>query len=547
LSSLNRGGCVPPRTLLNHLTLWALAAACLTCAAQAAPDAAPAASEQPRFDVWEIQVEGSALIPATVIEKAVYPHLGPDRDIDDVEAARTAVESAFREAGFATVLVNIPEQDVDNGIVRLEVLEGRVERLRVIGSRYFSLGRIKSGVPSLANGRSPNLPQVQRELAALNKASPDRKISPVLKPGRSPGTVDVDLKVEDKLPVHGGLELNDEFIRNTTRLRLNASLRYDNLWQREHSAGVSFQLTPEDPSEVKVFSGTYLFRPGIQDLLVVLYGVKSASEVTALGGGGGGVGVLGNGVIVGARVIKPLPTLGNVYHNLTLGLDYKDFQDTVSPVNGTGFETPISYTKFNVGYGGFVIDEQHTIRFNLDGNFGVRGLGNTVQEFTNKRFQDTPNYFYLRGDGAWEGTLYAGAELLLEFAGQVSSGPIIGNEQFSIGGASSVRGYFETQGLVDHGVNGRLELRSPSLIGDIESPWLTALKLASFVEAGHGRTVDPLPGQDEAFSLASTGLGLRLAAPHGLSSRIDWAVPLIENSEIRAFESRFHFSFGYEF
>jgi len=517
--------------------------------AVAAQDAPPTAlpAEAPHFDIWEYQISGSELIPVVDIERAVYPHLGEAKTIDDVEAARAAVESAFRDAGYGTVLVNIPEQDVENGIVTLQVLEGRVERLRVTGSRYFSLGRIKAAVPALAAGKAPNLPQVQQQLAALNKTTTDRKVSPVLRPGRSPGAVEVDLRVEDELPVHGSLILNDDYIRGTSRLRLNGSLRYDNLWQREHSAGFSFQLTPEEPAEVKVFSGTYLFRPDIWDLLVVLYGVKSASDVTATGGGNAAVGVIGNGVIAGARVIKSLPAIGKVFHNLTVGLDYKDFSDTVSPVGGSGFETPISYTKFSVGYGGFLLGDAQTIRYNIEGNFGVRGLGNTGKEFENKRFQAKPNYFYLRGSGAYEGTLYAGSQLLLEFAGQVASGPIIGNEQFSLGGSSNVRGYFETQGLVDHGVNGRLELQSPSLIADLEAFWLNGARLITFVEAGHGRTVDPLPGQNEAFSLASTGFGMRLTAPQGLSSKLDWAFPLIENSEIQAFESRIHFSFGYEF
>ncbi len=474
--SFLRGGFQPPR--LSSCTVaprFAAALLCLSLAVAATAETTPVAAEaeQPRFDVWEIQVEGSELIPATAIEQAVYPHLGEDRSIDDVEAARAAVETAFRDAGYATVLVNIPEQDVANGVVRLEVLEGRVARLRVVGSRYFSLGRIRAAVPALASGESPNLPEVQKQLAALNRQSGDRKVSPVLRPGRLPGTVDVDLKVEDALPLHGSLELNDDYIRNTTRLRLNGAVRYDNLWQREHSVGFSFQLTPEDPSEVKVFSGTYLFRPELWDLLVVLYGVKSASDVTSLGSSGGGVGVIGNGIIAGARAIKPLPAVGSVFHNLTVGIDYKDFQDTVSPVGGSGFETPISYTKFNAGYGGFVLGEARTLRFNLDANFGVRGMGNTFKEFTNKRFQAKPSYLYLRGDGSWEGalpgSLLPGAQLLVEFAGQVSSGPIIGNEQFSLGGAGDVRGYFATQGLVDDGVTGRLELRSPSLIGDLDS------------------------------------------------------------------------------
>ncbi len=74
----------------------------------------------PRFDIWEFQVSGNSMLDPRTIEKTVYPFLGPSRAVPDVEQARQALEALYRDAGFGAVAVNIPEQDVDQGIVKLE-------------------------------------------------------------------------------------------------------------------------------------------------------------------------------------------------------------------------------------------------------------------------------------------------------------------------------------------------------------------------------------------------------------------------------------------
>lgn len=509
--------------------------------------AAPAAPADPRFDVWEYQVEGAERLDATVIERVVYRHLGPQRSIDDVEAARDELETAYRDAGFGTVLVNIPEQDVAEGVVRLEVIEGRIERLQVTGSRYFSLGRIRAKVPALAAGAVPYLPDVQQELSALNRATPDRRVTPVLKPGRRSGAVAVELQVEDALPVHGSVELNDQFTRDTTRTRLNLAMRYDNLWQREHSIGVSYQMTPEDPSEVKVLSGTYLLRPEWTSALIALYAVKSDSEVLTLGATGGGIGVLGKGFIAGARLVRPLPAVGALFHNLTLGLDYKDFEDTIAPQGDDGFVTPVSYTKFVAGWGGFANFDRTLLNYSLETNFGVRAFGNTEKEFDNKRFQGKPNFIYLRLSSSLEVPWIHGSDIVLSVDGQIASGAIIGNEQFSLGGINSVRGYVETQVLVDDAVQGSIKVRAPSLARLTHADWVSDLRLFLFGDAGHGRIIAVLPGQPDAHTLSSIGMGFDLATTPGVDSSLTWAYPLTGNGDIRPGESRVHFGVAYDF
>ncbi|MEP6879847.1 MAG: POTRA domain-containing protein, partial [Nitrosospira sp.] len=154
-------------------------------------------AQDAKFDVFEYRVEGTTLLPVTMVEQAVYPYLGEKKTLEDVEKARDALERAYHGEGYLTVLVSIPQQKVDSAVVTLTVTEAPVKRLRVVDSRYFSPADIKAAVPELAEGNVPNFPEMQKQLASLSRSA-DRRITPVLRAGKTPGTVEVDLKVKDQ-------------------------------------------------------------------------------------------------------------------------------------------------------------------------------------------------------------------------------------------------------------------------------------------------------------------------------------------------------------
>ena len=94
----------------------------------------------------------------------------------------------------------------------------------------------------------------------------------MLRPGVDQGTVEIELKVEDQLPVNGVLTVNNRNSANTTPTRLETAVRYDNLWQRDHSFGLQYQVAPEDPDETQVLAASYVMRPKASGKAFAFYG-----------------------------------------------------------------------------------------------------------------------------------------------------------------------------------------------------------------------------------------------------------------------------------
>src|SRR6266542_1972989 len=147
------------------------------------------------IDVNEYRVEGAHHLSAAEVEAALDPFLGPGRALEDVEAGRAALEKAYSDKGYQSVTVAVPQQTVRDGIVALHVTEGKVGRLPVRGARYFLLSEIRRQAPSVAEGTVPNFNDIVRDIVLLNQI-PDRRVTPALRAGVVPGTVDVDLNVQ---------------------------------------------------------------------------------------------------------------------------------------------------------------------------------------------------------------------------------------------------------------------------------------------------------------------------------------------------------------
>ncbi|RYD38348.1 MAG: ShlB/FhaC/HecB family hemolysin secretion/activation protein [Verrucomicrobiaceae bacterium] len=498
-------------------------------------------SQEKPFYIRQYKVKGASKMKRIDVEGAVYPFMGPACTTVQVDQARAALEKAYHDAGYSYVTVLIPAQDAKYGVVTLEVTESKIARLQVKGAKYFLPDKIRQQAPSLAEGEVPNFENIKKDILALNR-HPGRQVTPDIRPGAMPGTLEVDLNVKDESPLHGSLELNNRYSPDTTELRVNGALSYSNLWQAGHTLGFNFQVAPERIEDAAVFSGYYVM-PLTESTSLLLTATKQDSDINTLGGSSVG----GKGYVLGGRLNFTLPNgppfsdKPAYFHTLSAGVDFKHFDEDVT-FGGQTQATPIEYYPFSLTYGGTWVAKRHSTDVNATLVYGLRGAGSDPYEFDNKRYLAGGNFLAARADLAHTHDLPGGMEIFAKIQGQIASQPLINSEQFSGGGLGNARGYLESTVLGDNALAGSLELRSPTLINrpktasaDKDKPADTPntsseskdeWRFYLFADAATLTLNDPLPGQTDQVSLFSLGAGTRLSLRDHFHASVDAGLPL---------------------
>ena len=503
---------------------------------QAATQATPAAaSPPPTFDVNEFIVRGNTTLPSIEIEKAVYPFEGPGKTLTDVNAARDALQKVYQDHGYQSVVVELPAQQVKGGVILLQVVEAKVGRLRVEGSKYNSPLEIRDAVPALAEGTVPDFNAAQQQLTDLNK-SQDRQVIPVLKAGALPQTVDVDLKVDDHNPLHGSIELNNDHSPDTSELRTVASLSYSNLWQLGHVISGSFLIAPQHPQDAKVYTFSYLapLQGTHWSLLATAY--HSDSNVASLGS----TTVLGKGTSFGLQAIYALPSTDKYSQSASIEIDHKHFDEN-DILAGTTSQAPITYVPVTFAYNGQLNLKNSQTAFSVSLTTNLRGASSDANDFDNKRFDATSDFIYGKFDVNHTQNLPRDMQLNAHVTGQIANSPLVSSEQFAAGGINTVRGYLSAENTADSGVIGSLELRSPSVAkyfnGSIVNEW----RFHAFVDSAHLWLLSPLPEQQSSFNMLSVGIGTRLQLLKYASADIEMAFPMKSATFTKAYSPHFDF------
>jgi len=212
-----------------------------------APDAsaAPARTTGRTFPVKGYLVQGNTLLPPQKIGAVLKKYTGPAIDLKTLTEGLGELQLLYRHLGYATVSITLPQQKLTNGIVLVQVTEGKLTDIQIKGNKYYSDENIRRALPSLTTNIYLNSRWFQPELNRAN-ANQDRQIYPVIGPGLEPGTSELTLKVKDRFPLHGHVEINDVSPPGTPLLRTDFAVQYDNLWQLNHQAGFDYNFSPQE-------------------------------------------------------------------------------------------------------------------------------------------------------------------------------------------------------------------------------------------------------------------------------------------------------------
>ncbi len=474
---------------------------------QADIPAAPAAAL--KFDIGSYVVEGNTLLKADAIRTLLAPYTGKQKDFADVQRALEALQLAYQKLGWGVVQVILPEQELERGVVRFDVIETRIGKVEVQGNEYFGEANIRRSVPSLKEDQTPNSHAIARSL----------------KSGAKDGEVDATIKVVDDNPRKYSLSLDNTGTSSTGVYRLAVGFQHSNLWDRDHQLTFQYITNPEHPSQVTVFGAGYhipLYGRGDSIDFIVGYSDVDSGTVQQL------FNVSGAGLIVLGRYNLNLNRIEDYEHKITFGLDYKAYQNRVLTTSGVPLVPDITLHPVSLAYSGEYRNDQSALNFYTSVSYNPFEGGNDAAQSDFKAARNnveggaSAEYVIWRAGVNYQRLLPADWTLRLAANAQTTRNALVAGEQFGVGGAYSVRGFNERAYANDKGHQATAELITPDVAGKIGFNG-GRLKFLAFYDTANLSRNFIQPGEQTGLGIDSIGIGLRMTFREKLSVRMDYA------------------------
>lgn len=488
----------------------------LTAAAGEKPDAAV-----PRFDIKSYQVEGNTLLAAGKLALLLAPFTGRDKDFGAVQEALDALQQSYRDHGFSMVMVTLPEQELESGVVRLKVNENRLGRIKIAGNHYFDQANILRSLPALRQGEIPHLAALSRSLKIANE-NPAKKINLQLLNSGKENEIDANIDVKDEAPWKTGISADNKGDKQTGTARLGVLLQHANVFNRDHLLTLQYITSPEKLDKVSIYSLGYRVPFYSLGASMDLIGAYSNVDSGTISAASSNMNVSGKGAILGIHYNQNLTRIGNYEHKLILGLDYRAYESDVdflgSQLGNNVTVHPISLTyagtlaKNNINAGFYLINLQ-----NLPGSWDGR---DSAADIERARVGATRGFNLFRYGANASYFLGADWQARVVVNGQYTKHPLVPGEQYGLGGANTVRGFAEREFANDQGYAGSAELYTPDL-SRLFGVKAFQSRLLMFYDRGYVSRKDPLPGDTVSTQIAGLGPGLRITDGKRLSISVD--------------------------
>lgn len=495
---------------------------------------APAASGGPRFAIRKFDVTGATLVAAERIDAVLKPFLGPDREFGDVQRALEALERTFVDSGFGSVQVLLPEQELEQGTIRFQVIEPRVGRVLVEGNKAYPEANIRASLPALKEGQPPNSNAIAGNLRLANE-NPGKATTVLLRAGSTDGEVDAVIRVVEDRITRWNASLDNTGAGNTGSYRIGLGMQTANVLGRDHVFAAQVVTSPDERNRFRGYSRDVAIL-GLQ-YRIPLYALGDTLDFTAgYSNVNSGVvqnifNVSGRGTVYGVRYTQNLAAIGKLEHRLIYALDLRFYENSVTPLGGGQQIIPdITVRPLSVTYAGTYREQTSETSFfasyirNIPGgSFG----GSRAFDFSRGSLGTglvpgaRPGYTIIRYGFSHYRAFASDWQARFNLSGQATRDMLVAGEQFGIGGATTVRGFAERQFANDYGVYANFEVYTPELSRLLKIGENTKLRAVFFHDTGHLVRNQPQPGDTQRVSASGTGAGLRLTVGNSLSFRLD--------------------------
>ena len=476
------------------------------------PKEPPARPPLERVRVERIDISPNRILSPKEINAIVGPFVGKELTVDQLRGLAKALTDRMRTKGYFVADAILPAQKIRDGVVHIEIFEGKVGKLIVEGNRFYSKGFIASRFRAGLDHGTIHQGRFQRALMLLNENS-DLSVRAFLRPGIEPGTTDVILKVDDQLPLHYGVGYDNFGSIYTSEHRGTLFVEHGNLSGRGDDLMVQsvLNLGGRASNLIQTAYTTPLNPIGTR------LGVAYSNGAYTVGQQAVVLDIRGQANIYGLSLSHPLLRTPVNSQDVSLGVTYKD----VGSFFGVVTNSRDRYTAARLAWQGDWRQLNGRTFVNASVTRGLAGFVGGPGDRSVSRVGAAGDFVHWNIEASQVQNLSDSAYVIYRGQTQITGQPMMVPEAFSLGGPDSVRGYYQSQVLGDAGYMVSAELRLSPL-----KKLRDEFQVAFFFDHGGAHLNNMQVGEKSTQWLTGAGFGFRFAPAKQVRARLDLGFPI---------------------
>jgi hemolysin activation/secretion protein len=509
------------------------------------PNQAPPSNDFPvQITVKRFDIVGSTIFTPAELAKITIPVTNKPIDFAQLLQVASDITQLYTSKGYVNSGAYIPGSqsfDTQDGVVKIEIIEGRVEDIVVTGTQRLDPNYIKSRIALGAN-KPLKIDRLIESLRLLQLDPLIKSISTELVAGKDPGTSIVQLKIAENLTWRAGVSIANNRTPSIGDIQTQAYVSQSNLTGLGDGIGVSYGRS--QASNALDFNYTLPLNPH-NGTLKLQYSLSNSRVIEAPFDR---LDINGTAQDFSLSYRQPLLQSSSEEFALGLTLGKKEtntgylfaitgekigYPSPGADVNGI---TRITAARFFQDY--TIRDTQQVFAARSQVSLGLNALGATITP-------SSPDGKFLtwRGQAQYVRALAPDSIFLFKVESQLADRPIVALEQLGFGGQDTVRGYRQDLVLGDSGIVASAEARFP-IFTPPGSKQL--LQIVPFVDFGVAWNKPPI-ASSRPNTLGSAGLGLRYQAGENFFAKLDYGIPFTSIDQVKRTvqEKGFYFSLGY--